>query len=149
LEDGQDIEVDIGQARTWVRQGIGQIIDVRFPEEQEIFGSIAGAKQLPLSCLQRFCGYTPDPHCEEFSVRDLTAKERTDLTRALVGYADQQKSVLCLCRSGNRSLVAARLLRALGYARAYSVQGGTEAWQDAAHLPDIKSSSSPGDKVVA
>ncbi|MDA8381723.1 MAG: rhodanese-like domain-containing protein [Betaproteobacteria bacterium] len=149
MEDGQDIEVDIGQARTWVRQGIGQIIDVRFPEEQEIFGPIGGAKCLPLSFLQRFCGHTPDPHCEEFSVCDLMAKERTDLTRALVCYADQQKSVLCLCRSGNRSLVAARLLRALGFVRAYSVQGGTEAWQDAALLPDIKSSSSPGDKVVA
>ncbi len=127
MEDNA-IEITAAQAREWVDQGIGQVIDVRFQEEIDLWGPLAQAELLPLSCLQRFCGFTPNPHCEEFSARDLTVAERTGLTQALVRYADQRKALLCLCRSGNRSLAAVHLLRELGYARAYSIIGGIEAW---------------------
>ncbi|NER11280.1 adenylyltransferase and sulfurtransferase [Muriicola jejuensis] len=41
-----------------------------------------------------------------------------------------QKTVYCICRSGSRSLTAARnLLDARGNLRVYSVEGGMEAWQ--------------------
>lgn len=122
-------EITAAHAREWVDQGIGQIIDVRFPEEIELWGPLAQAELLPLSCLQRFCGFTPNPHCEEFSARDLTVAERTGLTQALVRYAAQHKVLLCLCRSGNRSLAAVHLLRELGFVHAYSIIGGLEAWE--------------------
>lgn len=121
-------EIGAAQARQWVDQGLGQLIDVRFPEEIELWGPLAQAESLPLSCLQRFCGFSPEPHCEEFSARDLTPAERMQITQALIRHTDQRKTLLCICRSGNRSLAAAQLLRELGCARAYSVIGGVEAW---------------------
>lgn len=128
----QDSELDItaAQADQWLQMGCGLLIDVRFPEEIEIFGPIEDAHQLPLSFLQRFCGYTPDPHCEEFSVRDLAGEERKRLTGALVGYARQHTHLICVCRSGNRSVAAARLLRELDYKEAFSLVGGVNAWSE-------------------
>lgn len=106
------------------------VIDTRFPEEIEVFGAISGAHNLPLSCLQRFTGEHVDPPCEEFSVRDLTVAERRDLTSALVKYAAQHTTLLCVCRSGNRSEVAARIIRELGHPHAVSLQGGLREWED-------------------
>ncbi|MEU7865281.1 rhodanese-like domain-containing protein [Dactylosporangium sp. NPDC049140] len=45
-------------------------------------------------------------------------------------YAGQD--VVTVCRSGARSLVAARMLAAAG-ARVQSLTGGTEAWRQAGH----------------
>ena len=114
------------------------VIDTRFPEEIEIFGALAGAHNLPLSCLQRFTGEQVDPPCEEFSARDLTVAERRDLTTALIEYAASQITLLCVCRNGNRSLVAARLIRDLGHPHAVSLKGGLHAWEDWIRaLPDV------------
>ena len=41
---------------------------------------------------------------------------------------DMDAEVLLVCQLGRRSLDAARVLRAAGYARVRSVEGGTEGW---------------------
>ncbi|GAB3625763.1 sulfurtransferase [Pandoraea terrae] len=45
--------------------------------------------------------------------------------------------VLIVCKSGQRSAKAQSLLRSLGYAEAFSLQGGLAAWQEAG-LPVVK-----------
>ena len=45
--------------------------------------------------------------------------------------------VLIVCKSGQRSARAQTLLRNLGYAEAFSLQGGVAAWQEAG-LPVVK-----------
>lgn len=47
---------------------------------------------------------------------------------------DKEAPVLCLCASGQRSLLAAQALRGLGYRDVRNVAGGLEAWE-AAGLP--------------
>ena len=73
----------------------------------------------------------PSPECETFSERDLTPDERAEFTRWLVGHAVKQSELLFFCARGNRSLVAAHILRDLGYPHAYSVAGGMQAWREA------------------
>ena len=107
----------------------GVLVDVRFEEEVE-GNELPGAVHLPLAFLQRFCGADPEPHCERFSHRDLTPKERTDLLTSLLSYSQQDKWLFCVCRSGARSLSAVEILRALGYRNAYSLKGGLRAWED-------------------
>ena len=106
------------------------LIDIRFPEEIAIFGPLPSAHNLPLSCLQRFVGVRVQPDCERFSYRDLNHVERRDLTRVLVAYAAARATLLCVCRNGQRSAVAARILRNLGHGRAVSLKGGLSTWED-------------------
>ena len=112
------------------------LLDVRMAEERELFGVVPGAVHWPLAVVQRFRGETPDPECETFSARELTPEERAVFTRWLVGHAARQSELLCLCARGNRSLVAAHILRDLGYPRAYSVRGGLHEWVRA-RLPHV------------
>src|SRR2546421_4474592 len=43
---------------------------------------------------------------------------------------DPARPVVCVCRSGNRSELAAVMLRARGF-EAYNMEGGMEAWESA------------------
>jgi adenylyltransferase/sulfurtransferase len=42
----------------------------------------------------------------------------------------KDEEIILLCKSGTRSAHAAQLLRAAGFARAYSLEGGVDAWAD-------------------
>ncbi len=48
------------------------------------------------------------------------------------GQLDPSRPVAVLCKSGNRSELAATMLRARGY-EAENVEGGLEAWEDAGY----------------
>ncbi len=78
------------------------IVDVREAEEREA-GYIDGARHCPLSRLSE--GDMPD-----------------DLPR--------DRDVILYCRSGIRSVTAARILMAEGYLDVYSMAGGFEAWRE-------------------
>lgn len=81
------------------RQAAGAlVIDVREPEEWAA-GHVSGAVHLPMGQLPTRLGEIP-----------------------------RDREVLLICRSGNRSGQAQRLLRAQGYANAINVAGGTTAW---------------------
>ena len=91
-----------------------QLLDVREPYEWEA-GHIEGAVHVPLS--------------------DVMAGTAD-------GKLDPAKPVIAVCRSGNRSELAALMLQARGYS-AENMEGGMEAWA-AAGLPFQASDGSPG-----
>lgn len=80
-----------------------QLIDVRTPQEYKYDGHVKGTRLVPLS--------------------ELSSKGETALPKL-----NKQQPVYVICRSGNRSLVAARLLQTLGFSQVYSIKGGTSAW---------------------
>lgn len=90
-----------------------QVVDVREPVEWDA-GRIEGSVLIPLNQLMagRAEGLQPD------------------------------RPVVLVCRSGNRSEVAALLLRARGY-EAHNLRGGLESWQ-AEGLPLSTPDGSPG-----
>lgn len=79
-----------------------QLIDVRSPEEFQFDGHVAGARLIPLPALAR-----------------------------RLGEIDRDVPVALICRSGNRSQVAADLLARQGYPDVSNVQGGMIAWRRA------------------
>jgi rhodanese-related sulfurtransferase len=95
------------------RQRAVQIVDVREQPEWDA-GRIEGSMHIPLN--------------------ELMAVDATGL--------DASRPVVAVCRTGNRSEVAALMLRARGF-DAYNMEGGTEAWV-AAGLPFTAPDGSPG-----
>lgn len=77
------------------------VLDVREPSEYEA-GHILNAKLLPLGKLKERIG-------------------------ELEKYREQ--SIVVVCRSGNRSGTACFLLGKQGFAHAYNLAGGVQAWQ--------------------
>lgn len=124
-------EVDLDVAAGLLQTDTAVLWDVRTADECEITGVPEHAIHVPLACLQRFCGLEPEPHCEVFGNRDLLPEERMQITRELVTHAARGKALLIICRSGQRSLAAAKLIRELGFQDCFSVRGGVLAWTDA------------------
>ena len=86
--------------RKMENNGAFAIVDVREEFEYDI-ARIEGSKLIPL-------GELP---------------ERLD-------ELQKDEEIILLCKSGTRSAHAAQLLRAAGFARAYSLEGGVDAWAD-------------------
>jgi molybdopterin/thiamine biosynthesis adenylyltransferase/rhodanese-related sulfurtransferase len=104
-------EVDVQTARERVESGDAALVDVReLPEWSE--GYIPGAVLVPGGSLQDEIGAT---------------------------VPDRSRPVLLYCRSGQRSLYAARTLQELGYTDVASVAGGILDWRERGfpvELPD-------------
>jgi rhodanese-related sulfurtransferase len=81
------------------------VLDVRSPEEFTQDGHVAGATLIPLP--------------------DLAMR---------IKEVPTNRPIACFCRSGNRSQVAADLLRKNGYANVTNVLGGIISWREA-NLP--------------
>lgn len=88
------------------------LLDVREPDEWAA-GRIAGSQHIPLGEL-----------------------------RARIGEVPKDRTILTVCRHGNRSDAAARGLRTLGYT-ALNLDGGVTAWQRAG-LPLEAEGGGPG-----
>ncbi|APR96855.1 sulfurtransferase [Pandoraea thiooxydans] len=101
--------VSIIEATQLINRRHALILDVRTDEEFS-GGHLPQAKHVPLEELEKKAGQM--------------AKNKTT-------------PVLLVCRSGQRSAKALAILRQLGYAEAFSLQGGVEAWQQAG-LPIVK-----------
>ena len=76
-----------------------QLIDVRSPEEFQFDGHVAGARLIPLPAL---------------------SQRLAEIARDV--------PVAVICRSGNRSQVAAEMLIRQGYADVSNIAGGMVAW---------------------
>lgn len=78
---------------------------------------------------------------EEFAGGHLPSARNVPLddVEAKVAQVIKNKAapVLIVCKSGQRSARAQTVLRNLGYAEAFSLQGGQAAWQEAG-LPIVK-----------
>ncbi|HZA27823.1 MAG TPA: rhodanese-like domain-containing protein [Actinomycetota bacterium] len=95
------------------RQEEVQIVDVREKPEWDA-GRIEGSVHIPLS----------------------------ELMAGRLESLDTSRPVVAVCRTGNRSEVAALMLRARGF-DAHNMEGGTEAWV-AAGFPFTAPDGSPG-----
>ncbi len=91
------LEITVSEAHDLVQGGTAVLIDVREPNEWTA-GHAHPAKHVPLGALSLRLGQLP-----------------------------RDREILVICRSGNRSLVGARLLTNAGF-KARSVAGGTLAW---------------------
>jgi len=78
------------------------VLDVRTPQEYQE-GHVPGAVLLPL--------------------QDIEAKGRS----VSLPFAKEDQ-IYVICRSGRRSVTAAKILQEAGYNKSISVQGGTLAW---------------------
>ena len=92
-----DIRIDRATAHKLVADG-AKLIDVRTPEEHQD-GGIAGAVNIPLQVVGQQIGTAAQP----------------------------EDTIVLYCRSGGRSDMAARILRSMGYAKAYNM-GGIHEW---------------------
>lgn len=90
-------EIAVNEAARRVERGDAVLLDVREPEEWQA-GHAAAAKHLPIS-----------------ELRDRLAE------------VPQDRPLLAVCRSGNRSSQVAAALAQLGY-EIDNVQGGMKAW---------------------
>lgn len=96
-------QVSAGEAKTWIDGDDSPfILDVRQPDEFRA-GHIPGAKVIPLG--------------------ELGSRQ---------GELPRNRDILCVCRSGARSGVAARQLRDQGL-NAINLRGGMIAWQGAGY----------------
>lgn len=99
-----DLTIDIENAAKLIDQG-AFVLDVR-GEESFTESHVPGAWNTPLLDL-------PD------RVRELPE--------------DKEQPILTICQRGNLSLSAVLYLKSMGYRQAWSVTGGTRAWQEAEH----------------
>lgn len=94
-------EATPSEAHTGVSGDGALLVDVREPHEWRA-GRAAGARHIPLGELARRAGELP-----------------------------KERPIYLICASGNRSKVAAELLRRAGFDRPINVSGGTGAWMRA------------------
>lgn len=76
----------------------------------------------------------------------LAPSHHVDLAKVLAGDWNppvKDAKILCVCRSGIRSMRAAEALAARGFTNLYNLAGGMLAWQ-AASLPRVVIAASPG-----
>lgn len=86
------------------------LLDVREPAEYEAM-HIANSINVPRGILETACEWGFD-----------------DTIPALVQARD--KEVIVICRSGNRSLLAAKRMQEMGYTNVISLQTGLRGWND-------------------
>lgn len=86
------------------------IIDIREPYEFE-FGHIKGSISVPRGILEGACEWDYDDTIPEL----VEARER---------------DVIVVCRSGNRSVLAADVMLLLGYKKPVSLKTGLRGWND-------------------
>src|SRR5450759_2511459 len=94
-------EVDTAGALQLINHKNAIVLDVREPKEYDT-GHVLNAKLIPLGKLKERMG-------------------------ELEKYRDQP--IVVMCRSGNRSGTACFLLGKQGFAQAYNLAGGVQAWQ--------------------
>ena len=109
-----DLEIAPEELAERLARGEVELVDVREPYEWEA-GHIAGAVHVPLQSL-------------------LAGGESAVL--------DRNRPVVAVCRTGNRSDLAATMLQARGY-DAHNMEGGMEAWAREG-LPFVAEDGSPG-----
>jgi len=86
------------------------LLDIREPYEFEAM-RIAGSLNVPRGILETACEY----NFEE------TVPELADA---------RERPIVVICRSGNRSVLAAWVMRAMGYKNAVSLKTGLRGWND-------------------
>ena len=103
------------QAHDWQQQGQGVIIDVRTSAEHDWVGFVPGSETLPW---------------KEYPTMEVNPSFDQGVQQIAARHAG--KSLLCLGRSGARSIEAATRATALGLGPSYNILEGFEGSLDAA-----------------
>ena len=100
-DDEPFTRIDVREAKQLIDDGGVQVVDTREPDEHAD-------------------GHVPDslniPHMSTLVRADELAKDRP---------------ILFICKSGQRSAVAAEFAASLGLGDLYNIEGGHDAWQEA------------------
>ncbi len=91
--------------------GDALLVDIREPAERAENGAIAGAVEAPRGMLEFWADPTSPYHRDEFQ---------------------PARRIILHCASGGRSALAAATLQDLGYERVAHMDGGFNAWKEAA-----------------
>ncbi|MBK1617808.1 sulfurtransferase [Lamprobacter modestohalophilus] len=86
------------------------ILDVREPSEFDAM-HIAGSLNVPRGILESACEWDYE-------------ETEPELVRA------REREIVVVCRSGNRSILAAHAMQVLGYSNVVSLQSGVRGWKD-------------------
>ena len=123
------IECEPADALDAVRAGRACLVDIRQPFELELKGRIDEARHVPFFQFKVHLGLSLEE--EEQEILDADAPDAADQQRfvANIEHLRQHRDapLLLVCNSGRRSLIAAHLLRGIGYPLACSVHGGMHA----------------------
>jgi len=123
------IERSASEALALARQGAACLIDIRQPFELELKGALRDALHVPFFHFKQHLGLSLDE--EEQEMLDADAPSEQDRREFVANIQQLERSrdvpLLLVCNSGRRSLIAAHLLRGIGYPQAYSVRGGMHA----------------------
>ena len=96
------------ELKALLEQGV-TLVDIRRPEEWRQTGVIAGAHKITLF--------------------DGQGRIRPDFQQKFEAVTDPDKPVALICRTGNRTRVASRMLaQQLGYKKIYNVTHGITGW---------------------
>lgn len=98
------------------------LLDVRCPSEFQVM-HIDGSLDVPRGILEVACDYG----YEETEPELVEARDR---------------SIVVICRSGNRSILAAHTMQLMGYQHVYSLKTGLRGWNDY-ELPLVFASGNP------
>jgi rhodanese-related sulfurtransferase len=104
------------------------LLDVREPYEYQA-ARVDGSLNVPRGILETACEYGYEETVPEL----VQARNR---------------AVVVICRSGNRSALAARVMQDLGYINVYSLKTGLRGWNDY-ELPLIRQEGAPLDLDAA
>lgn len=104
------------------------VLDVREPAEFDAL-RIAGSVNVPRGVLEQACEWD----------YDTTAPE-------LAG--GREREIVVVCRSGHRSVLAADVMQAMGFANVVSLKTGVRGWNDA-ELPLVDAAGRPVDPDAA
>ncbi len=86
------------------------VVDVREPAEFAL-ARIAGSINVPRGVLEAACEWDQDDTVPELA-------------------AGRHQAIVVVCRSGNRSVLAADVMQAMGYVDTVSLQTGVRGWND-------------------
>ncbi|WP_437560114.1 rhodanese-like domain-containing protein [Acidithiobacillus sulfuriphilus] len=126
------IEISIPTALELRRLKLACLIDVRQKFELEIEGEIKDSYSLPLFRFKHLLGHNLTQEEQEILDEDIPSMEDIQYFLTMINGLHNTKDCItvCICNSGKRSISAARLLRLLGYSRAFSLVGGYRALKE-------------------
>lgn len=99
-----DLEEKIGQQSDLI------LLDVREPQEFDAL-HIQGSLNVPRGVLEQACDWDYDETVPELA-------------------AGREREVIVICRSGNRSVLAAHTMRRMGFKNVASLKTGIKGWND-------------------
>ena len=130
-QERASLEVSLPTALELCRLGLATMIDIRQSFEIDLKGAIPDSVHIPLFEVKVMLGHALTEEEQEIldggEPKDIDAMTFFTMINQLHHARDHL--LLCICNSGRRSLVAASLLRSLGYPKALSVAGGFLVWQ--------------------